>query len=91
MANAMNDKLKANAEEIVKRHGVSFTDAYRVTEIIWSEARRSLLSVIGSYGDEGWQQLTFSERSQVCTEVVKQLLDKKKIEELIHGNRKTLM
>ena len=91
MAVLMDSKIKSNAEEIMKRHGLSFTDAFAVTELVWNEARNAIASVVGSYGDKQWAKLSFEDRARVCTEVVKNLLDKNKIEDLINGNRKTLM
>lgn len=71
-----------------RRHGVDFKRALGVTERVWEEAERSVLRL--AQGKE-WQRLSFKERSDICTEVVKRLLDRHTITGLVSGGRRRLI
>ncbi len=75
------------AKKISAAHGISISEAYRITSTIWDEARRAILTAIDK---EDWQRLSFSERSLVCQKVVRALLDRKKTLGFLSGATKRL-
>ncbi|MEE8573960.1 MAG: hypothetical protein V3T30_00990 [Thermodesulfobacteriota bacterium] len=92
----MNDQyLKAKAVEsavqLAARHRIAPAKALRITETVWREARRALLKVIKSYGEEKWHELSLEEKSMVCRTVIKGLLDKQKIEGFLNGDRREII
>lgn len=75
-------KASGTAKEICTRYDVDFPEALRMTERLWSEARSVILKNLGS---EEWGSLTLGEKSEVCRDVVKALLDRRRVEGFLSG------
>lgn len=83
-------KAVQTAESIVKSHNVDFPTALAVTTRIWEEARQSILRAVGPNGASAWQKLTLSDKAAVCSTVVRGLLDRERLCELLKGERKEI-
>jgi hypothetical protein len=87
----LSKKAAETAETIVKSYDIDFPTALVITRNIWEEARRCILKIIGSYGVEGWQKLSLSDRAAVCSIVVRGLMDKGRLLSFMAGERRTIV
>ncbi|VAV82543.1 hypothetical protein MNBD_DELTA01-1637 [hydrothermal vent metagenome] len=85
------EMAKKNAKELARYYKVDIKTAFYITFRLLFEARRSITAIVGEYGAENWQRMSIAEKSVVCSEVVKGLLDKEKIEAFIKGRSKSLL
>jgi len=87
-----NDYLRAKAAEtaaqVCRKYDMDFPTAFRITSLIWEEARSSILEAVDA---QEWQKLTLSDKALVCQEVVKNLLDRERLSALLAGERKALV
>ncbi|MEE9615270.1 MAG: hypothetical protein V3W31_10050 [Thermodesulfobacteriota bacterium] len=87
----LRTKANETAEAICKKHNIKFPAALLMTRGIWEEARRCIMKTIGSYGAENWQKLPLKEKAEVCSLVVRGLLDKRKLSGFMAGDRKSIV
>ncbi len=85
------EMAKRNAADLARCYKIDMKTAFYITFRLLYEARRSITAIVGDYGMENWARMSVSEKSAVCTEVVKGLLDKEKIEAFIDGKSKGLL
>ncbi len=85
------EMAKRNAKDLARYYRLDIKTAFYITFRLLYEARRSITVVVGDYGAENWQKMSIAEKSVVCSEVVKGLLDKEKIEAFIEGRSKSLL
>jgi len=84
-------KAKLAAAGLVRKHGLDFAAAYSISQRLWREARKSILKIIGTYGTDRWQKLSLRDKAEVCSIVVRGLLDKKKVLDFMEGKRKGIL
>lgn len=77
--------------DLARVYKIDMKTAYFIAFNLLYEARQSIMKIVGEYGAENWKKMTISERAAVCTEVVRGLLDKEKVEAFINGRRKSLV
>lgn len=81
----LKGKAAETAITVANRHGIEYASAYRITEAVWREARTALLKVIKSYGCGEWQKLSLKDKSAVCAEVLKGLMDRRRLMDCLNG------
>ncbi|MBI5560563.1 MAG: hypothetical protein HY883_04755 [Deltaproteobacteria bacterium] len=84
-------KTKEAAERLSRAHGVDSGTAYLVTRMLWLEARRSIIGIMGRGGEDGWQRMSLKEKTAICSVVVKNLLDKRKVAAFVNGRSKGIV
>jgi len=84
------EMAKRNAKDLARCYKVDIKTAFYITFRLLYEARRCIMEIVGDYGAENWQKMSLSEKSAVCSEVVKGLLDKEKVSGFIDGSNKGL-
>ncbi|VAW37822.1 hypothetical protein MNBD_DELTA02-735 [hydrothermal vent metagenome] len=85
------ETAKRNAKDLARYYKLDIKTAFYITFRLLFEARRSIAAIVGDYGAENWRKMSVPEKSAVCSEVVKGLLDKDKIEAFIEGRSKSLL
>ncbi len=85
------EMAKRNAADLARCYKIDMKTALYITFRLLYEARRSIVAIVGDYGTENWQRMSITEKSAICTKVVKGLLDKEKIEAFINGKSKSLL
>ena len=81
-------KSSQSALALAQAAGVDYDMAFRLTESIWTEVRRSIRENIGI---EAWKRLSRKERAEFCTRLVKALLDRNNVVDFLAGNKKRLL
>lgn len=81
------DKAKDNARLIAEKHNINPVLANKMTLALWNEARRIILNVVNEYGgSEAWQKMSKADRTEACTQAIKGLLNRKKVEGFLSGS-----
>lgn len=74
-------KARSDAQLLAQKHNIDPALAYQITKNIWAEAKKLILKQVSA---QEWQALSVKDRATVCTEVVKKLMDKKWIQEVLN-------
>lgn len=84
--------IKSRASQTAKvlsaRHDVDFATAFNMTQRIWEEAKRCILKAAQT---TEWRKLSLSEKSYICSTVIKSLLDKRQPAGFLSGERKSII
>jgi hypothetical protein len=84
------NKTIETAEGVAVASGINPQVARALTFKIYKEARRSMLAMLGPHGEESWESLSFKDRAAIASEVVRGLLDKRRLAEFIEGDRRSI-
>ena len=87
----MQAKARQTAQEVAKTHNIDYAIALQITQKIYEGAQQALSQMIGLYGMDAWNKLSFEEKSRVCTTLVAKLLDKENVANFIAGRKRNLI
>lgn len=87
----MPPRVKEMARLVARVHAIDFGTACFIVLKIWNEATRCLFEVMGRNGAGAWQRLPFKEKAAICSVVVKNLLDGRKVTAFIEDRRKGIV
>ncbi len=90
-ADFIRKKSASQAQDLMRIHGLDRATAEAIMSRIWQQAWGDIFKLIGSYGKGSWQSLSFSDRSAVCTEIIRGLLDEKTLTGFFAGSKKSLI
>ena len=82
MSSKVDAGVAGHAQAIANKHGIPYDLAYKMTEKLWVEAKKLIFKDVS---EAEWRVLDTKQKALICSEVVKQLMDKKNIAKLMNS------
>ncbi|MCK5616396.1 hypothetical protein KAR91_81795 [Candidatus Pacearchaeota archaeon] len=81
MVETIDQGVAGHAQAVANKHGIPYDLAYKMTEKLWAEAKRLIFKEVT---ETEWKVLDTQQKAMICAEVIKQLMDKKNIMNLMN-------
>lgn len=80
-------KATGNARLLSQEYNIEYATAIKMTSRLWEGARAAILNRVSA---EEWQKLSGADKALICTEIIKALMDKKKVLGFLNNETRTL-
>ncbi len=81
-------KIHETSRMLIRHTGIDPSTALLLTRNIWYGARRAILDLAGT---SRWHGLSFTDKADICTAVVRGLLNRKVLLGFVRGERKGIV